>query len=278
MSRCITSLSNRRTPQLWIRSLSQALLLFITPALLAQTPPQLASPHDTPSGEAQALNGFRVDSRVIDVKTQATIATNVTYICQSRALDWSEEESQCVTIFDFTRDEAVLVDGTANRTVVIPFTELLDFAQQANLRAQSNPVVRFAANPTFQDRRWDAASGKIILRHPVWSYEATIEEISEAELVTRYRAFADWSARLNTTLPGLPAGPRLELNQEVAAHGGVPKEVLLTRDGEGGARSELRSTHSYAWNLSDQDQTRLGEIDAWVESAAASTERPATAS
>ena len=226
-------------------------------SLVAALPAHAAAP-DALAG------GFRIESEVREAGSEVPVAATVTLVCHSRAVDWAVDVPRSAAIFDFERDQVVLVDAERRKKAILPFTDLLTLAEQAAERARARPSLRFAAQPRFEAPVWDGATKQLRLHHPSWTYEAKLQPVADEALVGLYRSFADWSARLNTTLPGLPAGPRLALNQEIAAHGAVPREVFLRRSLEAGSSLELRSTHTYVWTLGEPERQRLAEIDAWV--------------
>lgn len=210
--------------------------------------------------------GFKVLNEVREPGSDEVLGRTVTYICQSRAWDGDPAVPEQGTVFDFVAERVILWDGTRKRKTSLSFDELRALVEELTDRVRSQAAFRFAAQPQFAPADWNAAERRLVLAHPDWTYETVLATPPAPEQAELYRVFADWSARLNTTLPGPPAGPRLVLNQEIAARGGVPEEVLLRRVvGDGTKTRELCSTHVYTWRLEDADYLRLGELNRRME-------------
>ena len=115
-------------------------------------------------------------------------------------------------------------------------------------------------NPRFE-QTFEEESGWLTLRSDELTYRVRGVQPKSAELVHRYRQFADWYARLNGIKPGnLPPFARLEVNRALAAKGLIPAEVERTRVHSGGLRTQkrvARSRHLHNWLLSSKDRDRI---------------------
>jgi hypothetical protein len=217
-----------------------------------------------PRGEASdatSPQGFRIDSKVADQGTGAVIHANVTLICPSRTFDWSCDHPAEAVVIDFLQERMTLVNSGLKRCAYVTFAELVEFQKSVTERSAGTPLLKFAGRPEFTYRNWEANTKTISLQHPVWNYEAILTLEAPSDFVKQYQTSSDWLARLNTMRPGLPAGPRLELNREIASRQGLPIQVDLRREHLPGKKQILRSTHEYTWKLTPEDHDRILEIE-----------------
>lgn len=126
-------------------------------------------------------------------------------------------------------------------------------------------MFQFASNPTFVSLNWDDAKHQLTLRHPLWTYDVWLEQDVPRTCVQQFREVMDWFAKLSTVRPGVPAGPRIELNREMAARGGLPREIQVLRELKPETRQHLKSTHAYTFELEVSDLTRIAEIEKAIQ-------------
>ncbi len=197
--------------------------------------------------------------------------------------DQKEPSSESVTIFhgepvyDCLKApaETVVFDKTAGRFVLLNLThrtrsELTTGEVAArNDRLQSmaaksnNPVVKFSAEPKFEERS-DEATGELILSSPSVTYRLVLSHEANPGVVAQYHEFCDWYARLNALLvPGSrPPFGRLVVNAALAKRQATASRVLLTvASGKGmkQQRTTIRSEHRVVQPLAPADLERVAE-------------------
>ena len=233
----------------------------LTIVILALVRPTNGEEPSGVSSDEDRFRGFRVLSQVTDTTNGTVLHTNVSLIGPSRTFDWSCDNLDESVLIDFLQERVVLVNTSLQRCAYVTFAQLLEFQNDIAGRSEGTPVLKFAANPGFTNKNWNVTTKTVSLQHALWNYEACLTLDSDPEFVRQYHVSADWLARLNTTRPGLPAGPRLELNREIASHQGLPVRVDLRREIKPGQSQILRSTHEYTWELTKEDYARIVEIE-----------------
>ncbi len=119
---------------------------------------------------------------------------------------------------------------------------------------QSDPFLKFAANPSFKES-FNPKGGQLVLASHLESYQVSTTPVEHVKAAAEYREFLDWYAQLNTLLAGgPPPQPRLRLNEALARHKVMPTTVELTRAGE---KEPLRAEHNFIWRLSQDDKKRI---------------------
>jgi hypothetical protein len=94
------------------------------------------------------------------------------------------------------------------------------------------------------------------------TYTVVVEEPVQTEASDQYRRFSDWYARLNGLLnpQALPPAARLAVNEKLAAKRTVPRQVQLRLAPHarfGGKELDLRSDHSYRYDLTSSDEALI---------------------
>jgi hypothetical protein len=124
---------------------------------------------------------------------------------------------------------------------------------------QSDPFLKFAANPSFEES-FEPGNGQLILASHLESYTVDTAPAKHPAAAREYREFLDWYAQLNTLLTaGPPPQPRLKLNAALTRYKAIPKSVTLTRAGQD---NPLRAEHAFTWLLSQDDLARIEEVRA----------------
>jgi hypothetical protein len=208
-----------------------------------------------------AAEELRVDTDIYVGNQKDPLAQNVTLFSNGLVYDFCLMGSEEITVFDPDRGRFVILDPQRKVKAVVTTRQLLEFTAAIKVKARDvEGVFAFAANPEFS-RNYDADSGWLSLTGDQLTYRARCVEPKSEELVPRYRAFADWSARLNAMRPGsLPPFARMELNAAIAESGKLPREVELTIQPQQrlmGRKLTIRSQHLLNWRLSQTDQKRI---------------------
>jgi hypothetical protein len=185
----------------------------------------------------------------------------VTIFSGPQAFDYRQADPTNTAVFDFQSECIWRVNQELRSKQRLSFATLSRLVDEASLRAvRLAPVVRFAASPHFDHPEWNAAERRLVLRHDLITYQADLDLTIEPTQAARFRAFADWSAKLNTIAPGLPPGARLELNREIAMREAVPRLVRYSRQLPTGKREELVSSHRFRTELTPAEVSQLSKI------------------
>ena len=124
-----------------------------------------------------------------------------------------------------------------------------------------NPVVRFLAEPKFQEQ-FNESAGELTLSSPLLSYRLLLAREPNRNVVQQYHEFCDWCARLDALLSprvGPPFG-RLVVNAAIAKRQAIASEVFLTVATGKAAdqqRVTIRSQHHVTSPLNAADLERV---------------------
>ncbi len=191
-----------------------------------------------------------------------------------------QPDSQSTTIFqhafvyDFLQKppETIVFDKTAGRFVILDDArqvrselttqELENFTQKLKERAgkEQDPLAQFFAEPSFEER-YDPSRRELILSSDLVNYKAIITSADNA-VVSQYREFSDWYARLNAIpiFGSRPPFARFKLNEALARREAVAREVVLTitvvKEGKTHPAT-VRSEHLLSLTLAPADVERI---------------------
>ncbi|MBW3596361.1 MAG: hypothetical protein KY475_03690 [Planctomycetes bacterium] len=222
-----------------------------------------------------AADDFRVETDVF-LEKKAPVAQYLTLFRGGFVFDFVLDESEEsaieeIAIYDVPRQRFVLL-SSPKRGVQTKLTldQLFQLTAQVQARAaiSEDADVRFMANPVFDIRPFDPQERRIVLSSKRLTYSAVGIVPPEESIVRRYERFADGYARLNGIRPGnLPPFARLNLNEQLAAHGLVPKEVTKTvvAGAVFGKQIQVRSRHLFTWRLLPTDQDKLDAADSRMQ-------------
>ncbi len=180
-------------------------------------------------GQGRALGeDFAIRTEVIDPRDQTTLAENLTVFQAGKIYDFMMSEPRAVTEFDTDARRFVLADRALGIRTALSADELVRFAATEHAKAMesSSPLIRFAANPRFEET-YDAKAGTISLTSPHWDYEVTGSKWDDPEKLRRYGEFANWYTYLNAMFSPFPPGLRLELNRTLDRRAWWPQHVLV---------------------------------------------------
>jgi hypothetical protein len=221
----------------------------------------------TPAGAGAA--DFVVNTSIFDesgTSADRPVARNTTVFHGPAVYDQMDGDRGEACYLDAESKLIELLSPARQVRTRVSLDELLTFVSAMQARAlaspQSNPLVRFAAAPQFELTTWET-KGRLRLEGDWLEYHVQGKSFPP-EMVSTYKAFADWFARLNAARhPGaLPPAARLELNDRIAEQGWLPSEIRLTiRNKE--TSSELVSRHSVVTGLRDEDRQFVQRIDRW---------------
>lgn len=201
---------------------------------------------------------FRVDNTVFTQDQKEPSSTSTTIFCGGTVYDYMKAPAETV-VFDKTAARFVLLSVPHRTRAELTPTQLAAFVDQMHTLAAKNkdPVVRFLAEPKFEERV-DDATGKVTLTSPWVTYRLVLSPQSDPEVVAQYHEFCDYYARLNALLiPGSrPPFGRLVVNAAMARQQATASEVLLSVTPAKGAKqppTTARSEHRLAQPLEPDD-------------------------
>jgi hypothetical protein len=213
---------------------------------------------------------FRVDTDIYVGNQKQPVAQNLTIFTSGLVYDFPLTGPEEITVFDPAHGRFVLLDCQRNVKTTLTTPELLKFA--AAMKAQAldmGGVVAFAAKPQFE-HHFDQKNGRLTLSSDVMTYRMKGAKPKLESVVSGYRNFADWYARLNATRPGnLPPFARIELNKAIAEKGLIPEEVELRiapKDRLVGRKLVVRSHHSSYWQITNTDRKRIEKAGRYMVS------------
>lgn len=207
---------------------------------------------------------FRIDSKVY-VDTNPTPASeSVTLFADSRVYVFLTSPRE-ITLLDIPRNRIVLIDPARKIRTELATEKLASFVDQLRVRAsqQSDPLIKFAAAPNFNESRDDA--GHMIFTSPQITYRVHTTKLNNPAIVRACREYTDWTARLITMVhPGsLPPFPTLAINAAMEREGMFADEVERTvapQSRLGKKPSVMRSQHALEPRLTGADRRRIQEV------------------
>lgn len=216
-------------------------------------------------GQAQE---FRVDTELFRGPDKNPYSAQLTiFTADGTIYDFALSEPRQVTVFDSRRGVFTMLHEGRRQKATVTTQELLDFTLELeSLAAQSkNPLLSFCAAPKFEtttkeiERNGQTVTEVRLAGKPL-TYVAEGEKPQHSDAVKTYCAYADWCARLNSTVSrSLPARARMALNQALAEKELLPLEVTRTIPWPLplSKKIEHRTQHRFNWKLSTEDQKKI---------------------
>lgn len=209
-----------------------------------------------------ADEGFRVESRVY-LGDQKDPASRSTTIFQDRAVyDYLDKPGEIV-VFEKSLERFVLLDTNRRVRAELPTQGVVTFTEQLQryADAQKDPMLKFLAHPTFEER-CDKAAGVLTFNSPWVTYRLKTAPAPSTAIAQRYREFCDWYARLGPILDPAARPPfaRMRVSAVLEEKGLFPREVNLTLTPKKGfwpKRINIRSEHELALELGAADVQRV---------------------
>jgi hypothetical protein len=207
---------------------------------------------------------FRIETNIFEGNNKEPLSKTTTLFCNGVVYDFLESPAQTAVFKKPNGKNAgrfILLDGRQRIRTEISTDQIQGAVE--NLRTwaseQSQPFLKFAANPDFKET-FEPGSGQLVLASHIESYTVETTPATNPQAASEYRVFLDWYAQLNTLLSGgPPPQPRLELNKSLSRHKAIPMTVELTRAGD---KAPLRAEHEFTWLLSQNDMSRIEDVNA----------------
>ena len=215
-------------------------------------------------GHAALGDDFRVDNAVTIGDAKEPSSQSATLFHNGIVYDFMKSPAETV-VFDKAAGRFVLLNHSSRTRAELTTGQISAFLNQLQPDAakQRDPLVRFLADPKF-DERFDATSGELTFSSPLVTYRAVLGSEESPAAVEQYREFSDWYARLNAMLaPGSrPPFGRLVFNSSIARHKAIATQVVLTlaSDKPGEKPSVIRSTHQITHALTPTDLDRIARV------------------
>lgn len=253
------------------------------PALDAAGAPALksqgAEPAEAEAADAQgadagpqsglASGDFRVVNEVFVGNQKEPASRSVTIFHQGVFYDFLTAPQE-VLVFDPAHDRLVLLDLERRIRTELNTTQIEQFSQRQKQWASQQPdaLLRFFGAPQFSEQ-FDEVRGELILSSPWLTYRILLADAPSPAVCQDYRLFCDWMARLSALLKAdaRPPFARLLLNEAIARHKAIPREVTLSI-----ARSSLplppqvlRSTHRFYSDVVGPELDRVVQARQFME-------------
>ena len=165
----------------------------------------------------------------------------------------------------------VLLDSDRRLRAELTTDEIRNFMTQlkASAATQSDPVVRFAANPHFEQTFVEGADdqeGELTLESEVLQYRIVTLKAKDRSHLDQYREFSDWISQLTTMLNvgSTPPFPRLAVNAAVVEQDSLASEVHLTIRAQRPHRKTDVTIHAFYrvhWRISTEDRQLIDRAD-----------------
>lgn len=212
---------------------------------------------------------FRVENRVFVEDQEGPQVESTTLFAEGKVYDFLKAPAE-VTIFDEARGRFVLLDLNRRVRADLSTEQVASLCQRLrdSARTQSDPFLRFLADPSF-DERFDDQTGELTLSSPWATYRLNTAPAESETVSRRYREFCDWYCQLNTMLnPGsrLPFA-RIMVNAALASRRLLPCEVTVTlrpKRALWAKRITVRSEHQVLVRLTAADRDRIAQVDQFM--------------
>jgi hypothetical protein len=220
-------------------------------------------------GSQASGEDFRVNNEVFPNGQKEPANQSITIFHDGVVYDSMKSPAEIV-VFEKTAGRFVLMNPASQTRTELTTADITTFVNQLQARAANptaaknpDPVVRFLADPKFQER-YDESMGELTLTSPMVSYRLVLATGLGQTTVEQYRDFSDWYARLNTLLtPGArPPFGRLAVNEAVAKRKAIASQVILAvASGKASGRpTTIRTTHQIVRQLTQTDLDYVAKI------------------
>ena len=217
---------------------------------------------------------FRISTRVyneaaaIDSQRAPVISRSLSLFHAGKVYDYIDTINEII-IFEPAHQRFTILNPSRNLASSVHFDELkrlqkiraketLKYLSQLN--QSGNPesgrvseALQFQLEPQFAEQ-FDEATNRLTLSAASVRYSAVCVKPQSPELIDPYLDYADWMAKLNSSLHPQALYPesRLILNRSLRTKHRLPIEVELECRVE--PRLHLRAQHVFVWKLDDVDR------------------------
>ncbi len=223
---------------------------------------------------AAGADEFRIETQVFAGEATEPSSTNRTLFTERAVYDFlssPEALAEQVAVFQKSPGKSqgrfVLLDPVRQQRTEITTERLIEglSAVQTWAASESDPLLKFAASPVFQEN-YDAEQQTMRFESGPMRYVVEAAKLKDERSGQQYHEFSDWYARLGAWLhPGsTPPFPRLMVNRALAARQLAPVAVRLEIPANKPYRRhdlKIRSEHRIAWRLTRHDRQRIDEAN-----------------
>jgi|TARA_B110000116_G_scaffold245674_1_gene236914 hypothetical protein len=205
---------------------------------------------------------FRMQTSVFVGNSSAPAVSSLTMFNGTTIYDFIENESEFgeITVFDVKRGRFVLLDPHRKVKTTLTKDFLVQFLDQVLSQTSSTALTKYVQPKLQYEFNLSMKTVRVTSDH--LTYQATGISPKFDSSIQRYRHFADWVARLNSTRIGnLPPYSRFELNRLMAKQKLLPKSIkrTLMLDEVGLRKQIVRSEHVINWQLTNTDRKRISQ-------------------
>jgi hypothetical protein len=205
---------------------------------------------------------FRMQTSVFVGNSSAPAVSSLTMFNGTTIYDFIENESEFgeITVFDVKRGRFVLLDPHRKVKTTLTKDFLVQFLDQVLSQTSSTALTKYVQPKLQYEFNLSMKTVRVTSDH--LTYQATGISPKFDSSIQRYRHFADWVARLNSTRIGnLPPYSRFELNRLMAKQKLMPKSIkrTLMLDEVGLRKQIVRSEHAINWQLTNTDRKRISQ-------------------
>lgn len=205
---------------------------------------------------------FRMQTSVFVGNNAEPAVSSLTMFNGTTIYDFIENESEFgeITVFDVKRGRFVLLDPQRKVKTTLTKDFLIQFLDQVLSQTSSTALSNYVQPKLQHEINLSTKTVRVTSDH--LTYQATGIAPKYDSAIQRYRHFADWVARLNSTRIGnLPPYSRFELNRLMAKQKLMPKSIkrTLMLDEVGLRKQIVRSEHTINWQLTNTDRKRMSK-------------------
>lgn len=228
---------------------------------------------------------FRISTRVYnqapttDAKRSPVISRSLSLFHAGKVYDYIDTINE-VIIFEPSHQRFTILNPSRNLASSVHFDELKRLqkirARETNkyltqLTRSGDPesnrvsaALRFQLQPTFEER-FEQANNRLTLSAAPVQYSALCVQPKSAGIIGPYLHYADWMAKLNSTLHPQALYPesRLALNRALRNRNRLPIEVELRCLVE--PHLHLRAQHTFVWKLDDVDRRLIHKWESMLK-------------
>jgi hypothetical protein len=214
---------------------------------------------------------FRVDNAVYAGSEKEPSSQSTTIFHEGAVYDCLKVPAETI-VFEKLAGRFTLLDLAKQKRSEVTTVAITAFLTQLRPKAveSKDPLMKFLADPNFRERA-DESTGELILSSPLVTYRVKLAHEATPTMVTQYRAFCDWYARLNSLLvPGSrPPFARLKVDAALAERKATPSQVVLTvTTGKPSKpqQTSIRSEHQLVSSLEPTDLERVKQCREFMKS------------
>lgn len=228
---------------------------------------------------------FRISTRVYnqaptgDHKRPPVISRSLSLFHAGKVYDYIDTINE-VIIFEPAHRRFTILNPSRNLASSLHFDELKRMqkirARETNkylsqLARSGDPesnrvseTLRFQLQPTFEER-FEKTNNRLTLSAAPVQYSALCVEPKSTGIIGPYLHYADWMAKLNSTLHPQALYPesRLALNRSLRNRNRLPIEVELRCQVE--PHLHLRAQHTFVWRLDDVDRRLIHKWESMLK-------------